>query len=69
MIKLTPREQEVMALVEQGLRYKVIGERLGISNQTVKIHLKNVRQKFGTSGDVKSTHARADYEARVRSAE
>ena len=36
---LTPREQQVLELVEQGLRNKEIARELGIRPGTVKIHL------------------------------
>src|SRR6266852_6256279 len=36
---LTPREIEVLELLAEGLPNKTIGERLGISDQTVKFHV------------------------------
>ena len=39
---LTDREEEVLALVAQGLANKVIARRLGISEKTVKAHLTRV---------------------------
>jgi len=44
---LTIREQEVMALVHQGLTNKQIAQRIGVSPNTVKKHLAHVFQKFG----------------------
>ena len=44
---LTPREQEVMALVASGLLNKQVGLRLGISEITVKAHRGRVMQKMG----------------------
>lgn len=44
---LTTREQEVMALMHQGLTNKQIAQRIGISPNTVKKHLAHVFQKFG----------------------
>ncbi|QGZ60170.1 response regulator transcription factor [Paraburkholderia acidiphila] len=43
---LTPREQEVMALVVSGLLNKQIGGELGISEITVKMHRGKVMQKM-----------------------
>ncbi|WP_321938696.1 response regulator transcription factor [Paraburkholderia sp. J8-2] len=43
---LTPREQEVMALVVSGLLNKQIGAELGISEITVKMHRGKVMQKM-----------------------
>jgi FixJ family two-component response regulator len=43
---LTPREQQVMALVASGLLNKQVGLRLGISEITVKAHRGRVMQKM-----------------------
>lgn len=47
---LTHREQQVLELVEQGLRNKDIAEALGIRPGTVKIHLKHIFEKTGVHG-------------------
>lgn len=47
---LTPREQEVLDLVEQGLKNKDIAAQLGIRSGTVKIHLKHIFEKTGIHG-------------------
>jgi DNA-binding NarL/FixJ family response regulator len=47
---LTPREIEIVQLVAQGLRNKVIADRLSISEGTVKIHLHNIYEKIGVDG-------------------
>jgi FixJ family two-component response regulator len=44
---LTPREQEVMALVTSGLMNKQIAGELGLSEITVKVHRGNVTRKMG----------------------
>ena len=49
-LDLTPREQQVMELVEQGLRNKEIARELGIRPGTVKIHLKHIFEKTGVRG-------------------
>src|SRR4030095_723657 len=46
---LTPREHEVIALVSQGLKNKVIGEKIFISETTVRHHLTKVFEKLGVS--------------------
>ncbi len=48
--ELTPREQQVMELVEQGLKNKDIARELGIRPGTVKIHLKHIFEKTGVRG-------------------
>ena len=47
---LTRREQQVLELVEQGLRNKEIAAELGIRPGTVKIHLKHIFEKTGVRG-------------------
>jgi DNA-binding NarL/FixJ family response regulator len=47
---LTSREQEVMQLVQQGLKNKEIAASLGIRPGTVKIHLKHIFEKTGVRG-------------------
>jgi DNA-binding NarL/FixJ family response regulator len=51
---LTAREQEVLALVAEGLANKNIARRLGISERTVKSHLTRVFQAIGVAD---RTHA------------
>jgi DNA-binding NarL/FixJ family response regulator len=48
--QLTPRETEVVRLVEQGLRNRDIAHNLGIQTGTVKIHLKHIFEKTGVRG-------------------
>jgi DNA-binding NarL/FixJ family response regulator len=46
---LTPREIQVMELVSEGRRNKEIASRLGISEETVQVHLKNIFAKLKVS--------------------
>ena len=48
--ELTPREQQVLDLVEQGFKNREIGTELGIRPGTVKIHLKHIFEKTGVHG-------------------
>ena len=43
---LTDREREILALVADGCSNKVIGQRLSVSENTVKYHLKKILQKM-----------------------
>lgn len=47
---LTPREIELVKMVGNGLRNKDIGEKLFISEGTVKVHLHNIYQKVKVDG-------------------
>jgi DNA-binding NarL/FixJ family response regulator len=44
---LSPREREVLVLITEGLGNAAIGERLSISEKTVRNHLSNVFDKLG----------------------
>ena len=45
--RVTPREVEILELVSQGLRDKEIAEAIGISENTVYVHMKNILAKLG----------------------
>jgi DNA-binding NarL/FixJ family response regulator len=45
-VGLTDREAEVLRLVARAISNREIGDRLGITEQTVKNHLKNILQKL-----------------------
>ncbi len=49
-VELTPRERQVMELVEQGFKNREIAQELGIRPGTVKIHLKHIFEKTGVHG-------------------
>ncbi len=46
---LTPREKEILRLVALGKGNQEIGECLGISLRTVKVHLGNIFEKLGVN--------------------
>ncbi len=43
---LTPRQQEILSLVAQGVIYKEIGERLHLSEKTIKYHMGQILEKL-----------------------
>jgi DNA-binding NarL/FixJ family response regulator len=47
---LTVREREIVSLIGEGLRNEDVGQRLGISEKTVRNHLTTIFQKVGVSG-------------------
>jgi DNA-binding NarL/FixJ family response regulator len=46
-VPLTPRETEVLSLVAKGLSNGEVAGRIGRTEGTVKVHLKNILQKLG----------------------
>lgn len=46
---ITPRELQVLELLAEGLPNKMIAQRLGISDQTVKFHVAAVSGKLGAA--------------------
>jgi DNA-binding CsgD family transcriptional regulator len=46
---LTPREQEITALIFRGYSSRAIYERLGIANETLRTHVHNILRKFEVS--------------------
>ena len=57
--RLTPRQAQVLALVDEGLSNKEIAQRLSIQEQTVKNHMHRILRKFGV-------HRRSEAAARMR---
>jgi two-component system nitrate/nitrite response regulator NarL len=52
--KLTPREFEILALLAEGQSNKVIARNLGISDGTVKLHVKSILRKLGVHSRVEA---------------
>jgi DNA-binding NarL/FixJ family response regulator len=58
---LTQREIELLQLIVDGLSNKAIAEKLSLSENTVKYHLKNILQKLGVQNRTEAaTHAIRD---------
>lgn len=51
---LTDREVEILALIDSGLSNKEIAERLSLTVNTVKTHIKSIYGKLGVSGRVQA---------------
>ena len=54
--ELTPRECEIIRYVASGMRNTEVGERLSITESTVKTHLNNIFQKLGVRDRLELTH-------------
>ncbi|MEO8759868.1 MAG: LuxR C-terminal-related transcriptional regulator [Bacteroidia bacterium] len=47
--KLSIREQEIVPLLAEGLRYKEIAEALCLSTETIRTHVRNIYKKLEVS--------------------
>ena len=47
---MSPREQEILALLAEGITNKEIAVRLGISPETVRTHLGHIYEKLHVQG-------------------
>ena len=59
--QLSEREREVLTLLAQGLRNREIGERLFISESTVKTHVRHVLEKLQTRNRAEAAALAARY--------
>jgi len=55
MEQLTPREQEILALLAEGFLYKEIGDRVGVTLNTVKRHLHAIYEKLHVQSRTEAT--------------
>ncbi len=46
---LTPRQMTVLTLLQQGKANKIIAYELGMSESTVKVHIRNIMRKMGAT--------------------
>ena len=51
---LSIREKEVLEFLSRGLLYKEIAEKMGITHETVKKHLKNIYQKLHVQNKIEA---------------
>ena len=53
---LTPRERELLELLDEGLRFKQLARRLGISEATAKTHARHLFRKLDASSRAEAVH-------------
>lgn len=53
-LDLTERERQVLRMIATGLSNKMIGNKLGITEGTVKVHVKNLLHKLGLRSRVEA---------------
>jgi two-component system nitrate/nitrite response regulator NarL len=63
--KLTPRENEILSLLAEGQSNKVIARNLGISDGTVKLHVKSILRKLGIHSRVEAAVLAVEYGLRT----
>ncbi len=59
---LSDREQEVLEKLAEGLIYKEIGEKLFISHETVKQHIKHIYQKLHVQNKIEALNKIGKYQ-------
>ena len=65
--KLTPRENEILALLAEGQSNKVIARNLGISDGTVKLHVTSSLRKLGVHSRVEAAVIAVEHGLRTSS--
>ncbi len=65
--ELTPREQEVLALMIEGLSNPDIAERLVVSRSTAKAHVSNILSKMGVSNRAEAISLALQYDPSTES--
>jgi DNA-binding CsgD family transcriptional regulator len=56
-VALTVRERELLDSLEEGLRFKQVARRLGISEATAKTHARNLFRKLDATSRAEAVHA------------
>jgi two-component system NarL family response regulator len=46
MKRLSPRQKEVLILVAEGMKYKEIAAKLGVTERTIKYYMEEILQKL-----------------------
>ena len=63
--ELTPREQEILSHIAEGESNKVIARHLGISDGTVKLHVKAILRKLGVHSRVEAAVIAVEHGMRI----
>lgn len=61
MYHLTTREAEVLDHRAKGLPYKLVADKLGISINTVKVHISRSFEKLGVSSSIEANLKRQNF--------
>jgi DNA-binding NarL/FixJ family response regulator len=64
--RLTPREQEILALMIQGADNRTIAERLGIGYATVRTHVRSILDKLAAHSQLEAVAKATQWGFRVR---
>ena len=64
--ELTPREREILCLLAEGQSNKLIARNLGISDGTVKLHVKAILRKLGIHSRVEAAVIAVEHENECR---
>ena len=56
-VALTGRERELLGSLEEGLRFKQVARRLGITEATAKTHARNLFRKLDATSRAEAVHA------------
>ncbi len=67
--ELTPREYEILTLLAEGQSNKVIARNLGISDGTVKLHVKAILRKLNVSSRITAAVMAVEHGVRASASE
>ena len=63
--QLTPRQHEVLALLQEGLSNKLIADKLSLSNNTVRRHVQDILTHFGAASRAEAVYLSSGKQAKV----
>lgn len=56
LAKLTNREKEILDLLSKGLRYKEIADKIFLSTETVRTHIRNIYEKLQVNSRIEAVN-------------